>query len=173
MKTDIKLWKSYESKFSLEQSDLNYAALYLCKLKNFIYDVEFPKFIRTILVERGVSDMIFYYLEREGNENKLNEESIRDFIKEEEILEEQNSYYKSEKILLVQNDIEFIKNVVLKEPTRAECFPGGVDNYLKQQEKYIEFTQKFNKITKTEVIKDAGKYLNELGLTFNPNVREK
>lgn len=170
MKTDIKLWKSYEKMFGLEQSDLNYAALYLCKLKNFIYDVEFPKSIRTILVERGVSDMLFYYYERTSKPGEYDNKYIEKFIKEEEILEEQYSYYNSEKILLVQNDIEFIKNVILKEPTRAECFPGGVDDYLKQQEKYIEFTQKFNKITKTEVIKDAEKYLNELGLTFNPNV---
>ena len=37
MWSDIKTWKQYEYKFGLEKSDLNYAALHLCKLKSFLF----------------------------------------------------------------------------------------------------------------------------------------
>ena len=165
MLSDIKLWKMYEKEFNLEQSDLNYAVEYLCKLKNFIYDFPFPNNIRTILVERGVSDMLFYWMMKHGEDEKY----IKKFVKEEEILEEQYSYYNSEKILLVQKDRDFIRDVVLKEKTRADCFPGGVEDYLKQQEDYIDFTRKYNRILKVVEIKDAEKYIkNDLGLEFNP-----
>ena len=70
MLSDIKLWKMYEKEFNLEQSDLNYAVEYLCKLKNFIYDFPFPNNIRTILVERGVSDMLFYWTMKHGEDEK-------------------------------------------------------------------------------------------------------
>ena len=169
MWSDIKTWKQYEYKFGLEKSDLNYAALHLCRLKNYIYDITFPDQIRSILVERGVSDMLFYYYEKAGKLGKCNGKYVEKFVKEEEILEEQYSYYNPEKILLVQKDINFIKEVILKEPTRAECFPGGVNDYLEQQDKYIEFTNKYNKITDTIIIEDAEKYIKNLGLVYNPS----
>lgn len=163
MWSDIKTWKQYEYKFGLEKSDLNYAALHLCRLKNYIYDIPFSKNIRIILVERGVSDMMFYWSNKHGE----NEEDIRKVVNEEVMLEKQCSY--PEKILLVQKDINFIKEVILKEPTRAECFPGGVNDYLEQQDKYIEFTNKYNKITDTIIIEDAEKYIKSLGLVYNPS----
>lgn len=163
--SDIKSWKHYEKIIGIKQSDLNYAALHLCKLKSFIYDIPFSKNIRIILVERGVSDIMFYWSNKHGE----NEEDIRKVVNEEEILEEQYSYYNSEKILLVQKDTNFIRNVILKEPTRAECFPGGVEEYLEKQNKYIDFTNKYNKITNTIIIEDAEKYIKDLGLTFDPS----
>lgn len=163
--SDIKPWKHYEKLMNLEQNDLNYAALHLCKLKNFIYDIPFSKdFIKTILVERGVSDMLFYWSKKNGEDEKI----FNKILKEEDVIVEQNSYYTAEKILLIQKDIDFIKDVVLKEKTRSDCFPGGVEDYLKQQEEYINFTQKYNKITSIINIKDAEKYIKDLGFEYNP-----
>lgn len=167
--SDIKPWKYYEKLANLEQNDLNYAALHLCKLKNYLYDIPNINNIDTLLIERGVSDMLFYKLNRPNN--NITEDLINKILKEEYLLEEQNSYYEAEKILLIQLDIEFIRNVILKEKTRNECFPGGVEDYLKHQEKYIEYTKKYNNITNIIKIKDAKEYIEKnLGFEFNPEL---
>lgn len=155
--TDIKFWKSFEDELRLDKNDMNYAAQYLCKLKDFIYDVPFDKSVEMILVERGISDMLFYW----SNKNGIDEKLIKNSLHLEDMLIEQNSYYTSEKILLIQKDIDFIKDVVLKEKTRSDCFPGGVEEYLRKQEDYIKFTEKYNNIDKIIKIKDAEKYIKD------------
>ena len=69
-----------------------------------------------------------------------------------------------QKILLVQKDINFIKDTILKEPTRKEVFPGGLDDYLENQERYIEFTKKYNNISDIVYINNAMNYINNLSL---------
>ena len=161
----IKPWKRYEKVLNIEPNDLNYAALHLCRLSDYIDCIPFSEQVRTILVERGISDMLFYWSKKNGEDEEL----IKKAVLEEAYLTEQNSYYNAEKILLIQKDIDFIKDVVLKEKTRSDCFPGGVEDYLKQQEEYVSFTQKYNRITNTIVIKDAEKYIkDDLGLEYNP-----
>ena len=71
------------------------------------------------------------------------------------------------KILLIQRDVDFIDNVVLKEKTRAERFPRGVEDYLKAQDLYIDFTKKFNKIDEIIEITNAKNYLKKLGIDYN------
>ena len=62
--------------------------------------------------------------------------------------------------------MEFLKEVVLKEKTRAEVFPGGIQEYLEKQDKYVEFTKKYNKIDKEIVIDNAKEYIESLGIEF-------
>lgn len=164
----IKPWKDYEKGVfnnRLPYSDLNYANLHLCRLIDYVFQIPSGSGKNTLLVERGVSDMIFYWLKKDHREDEV---WIRSVIKEEDFICDQNSYYTPEKILLIQKDIDFIKDVILKEPKRAECFPGGVEEYLKQQDDYIEFTKKYNKISKVITIKDAKRYIeDDLGLKYD------
>lgn len=163
--SDIKVWKSYEREFNLPVSNLNYAALHLIKLKNYIYDTPHPG-IDTLLVERGVSDMIFYDKLTNGIDDKL----MNKLLHEEDVIVEQYSYYSPINILLIQKDIDFIRDVILKEKSRSSCFPGGVEEYLRKQDEYIKFTKEHNDIKQEINIKDAEKYIVDLGLTFDPNI---
>ena len=157
----IKLWKDLEVgefKGYIIPNHLNFALLHLCNLSN-ILKLEETKSSSTILVERGVTDPLFYY-------GQLNDERIREIVKKEEDL--CNSYLSNcaiEKILLIQEDVEFIEKVILNEPHRRAIFPD-VDSYMKKQEEYINFTRKYNNITKTIKIENAKEYLGSLGITF-------
>lgn len=159
----IKPWKRWSSdtfKGIPPVSDLNFALLHLCRLGDYVN--QFPN--KAFLVERGVSDMLFYYLqgsERVSEKGKM----FMDAIKEEEYLCERNSYLQPKKILLVQEDLSFVKDVILNEPTRKERFPD-VYSYLKAQDEYVEFTASKNKITEIIKIKDAKEYIQSLGLEF-------
>lgn len=161
----IKPWKDYEKGIfynRLPYSDLNYANLHLCRLIDHVYNIPSGS---TLLVERGVSDMIFYWL---GKGHGEDEEWIKSVVREENFICYQNSYYMPDRILLVMKDIDFIERVILREPKRKECFPGGVTDYLRRQDDYIEFTKKYNKITKTVTIKDAMSYIEQtLGLKYD------
>lgn len=164
----IKPWKDYEAgifKDKLPYSDLNYANLHLCGLIDHIYNIPSGSGKNTLLVERGVSDMIFYWMKKGHEED---EPWIKQVIREEEFICDQSSYYIPEKVLLVMKDVDFIENVILRESKRRECFLGGVGNYLKQQDDYIEFTKKYNKISSTVTIKDAKYYIeNDLGFEYD------
>lgn len=157
----IKPWKKHESgifKNRLSYSDLNYANLHFCILEYLCKESD--KESSTLLVERGVSDMIFYWLK---NGHKENEEWIRSVVEEESKIIDAPI----KKILLVQEDMDFIRNVILEEPSRRACFPGGLEDYLEQQEKYLEFTKKYNDISKIISIKDSRSYIeNDLGLDY-------
>jgi hypothetical protein len=107
-------------------------------------------------VERGITDMLFY------EETKDPEIIQRAVLQEQKILGDD---VEIEKILLIMLDKEFIAQKVLQEKTRREWF-DGVDDYLRKQTEYLEFTKKFNDITKKVVIENARKYLSELGIEF-------
>ena len=144
MWSDIKPWKRWENILGTQQDDRNYAILHLCNLRNAIKN-NWPPGVNNLLVERGVSDMLYYYYK---NNREIGENSkwIKDVVHEEDILCEQNSYYTPRRILLVQKDFDFVRDVILREPTRAKEFPGGVQEYMEHQDAYVEFTQKYNKI---------------------------
>ena len=166
MWSDIKPWKRWENILGTQQDDRNYAILHLCNLRNAIKN-NWPPGVNNLLVERGVSDMLYYYYK---NNREIGENSkwIKDVVHEEDILCEQNSYYTPRRILLVQKDFDFVRDVILREPTRAKEFPGGVQEYMEHQDAYVEFTQKYNKIDEVINIKDAEKYVNDLGFEFDP-----
>lgn len=158
----IKSWKNLENTlFSglIEYNDLNYALLHLCLLEEKIDELDDKS--SGLLVERGVTDMIFY----KTRDLKVVNDMWVDFITnyEESLCKE-----KPKKILLIQNDTKFIENVILNEPSRREKFPDGVESYLLDQEKYVDFTKKHNDITEIIEITNAEDYItNTLGLEFN------
>ena len=163
----IKPWKDYErGVFNSKPSDLNYANLHLCRLIDYLYQCP-SEGRESLLVERGVTDMLFYWLKKGNSPNPL-DTWIREVTREEDFLCDQNSYYMPERVLLIMKDIDFIENVILREPKRKECFPGGVMDYLEQQNEYVEFTKKYNKISSTVTIKDAKYYIeNDLGFKYD------
>lgn len=73
------------------------------------------------------------------------------------------------KILLVNKDEDFIRDVVLREPHRAQVFPGGVSEYLSEQDKYVSFTGRWNKIDDVREITNAREYIEGLGLKYIEN----
>lgn len=164
----IKQWKSWESNILCNKNnpcDLNFALLHLSRLKDREYSI--IKDNTVFYIERGISDMVFYWLLNNSTEpfedllvNLINEEiNISKFVGGDDI--------EPKKILLIQRDIDFIDNVVLREKTRAERFPRGVEDYLKAQDLYVDFTKKFNKIDEIIEITNAKNYLKKLGIDYN------
>ena len=157
VRSKIKTWKNLESGiFSglINYNDLNYALLHLCILEHEVDELKNEN--EKILVERGITDMFYFSLRN----TKMN---IKDDIIYSAVNKECD-ICKGEinKILLVQKDLKFIEDVVLKDPIRAKIFPEGLNQYLENQENYIEFTEKYNNITQIIEINDAKKYLAEL-----------
>ena len=168
LNSGIKQWKYWENSLLgglNNPSDLNYALLHLSRLKDMKFDLTEDS--TTLHVERGVSDMLFYWL-LSNPTYKNSETLIRNLIEEEISVSMVAGGDISEptKILLVQKDYEFVRDVVLNEPTRRERFLGGVDDYMLSQDRYIEFTKKFNKISEIIEITNARDYLRSLGLEW-------
>lgn len=189
----IKPWKSWEKNilgFKNNPSDLNFALLHLSRLKDREYSIIKENTI--FHVERGISDMVFYWLlcsptksyksdittDKEDIKKSLLSYSINALSNESmliNLIEEEIKISKvvggSEKdpikVLLVQKDIDFIKNVVLKEETRSDRFPNGVEDYLRAQDLYVDFTKQFNKIDEVIEITNAKDYLKNLGIEYN------
>ena len=67
---------------------------------------------------------------------------------------------------MIMLDEKFIAEKVLSEKTRANCFQG-VEEYLKKQKEYVEFTKKYNNISEEIKITDAREYLGTLGIEYN------
>lgn len=157
----IKSWKNLENTLFnglIEYNDLNYALLHLCLLEEKVDELDDKS--SGLLVERGVTDMIFY----KTRDLKVVNDMWVDFITnyEESLCKE-----KPKKILLIQNDTKFIENVILNEPSRREKFPD-LDTYLKCQDQYVKFCEKYNEITETIEITNAEDYItNTLGMEFN------
>ena len=158
----IKSWKNLENTLFnglIEYNDLNYALLHLTMLEDKMDELDDKS--SGLLVERGVTDMIFY----KTRDLKVVNDMWVDFITnyEESLCKE-----KPKKILLIQNDTKFIENVILNEPSRREKFLGGVTDYLRDQERYVDFTKKHNDITEIIEITNAEDYItNTLGMEFN------
>jgi len=154
--SEIKTWKTFENKLFpdlIPQSNLNLALLHLTNLKRIsgCYD-------KTIYIERGITDMIFY-------ENPdLSEDIIKRAVELEIGIVGGDSV---RKVLLVQKDVDFLTTHVLHDKIRSNVFPGGVNEYLEKQDKYVEFTKKHNHIDKVIEITNAKEYLRNLGVDFN------
>lgn len=166
----IKTWKRLETGiFSglVSRNDLNYALQHLCLLE---YVVGNNIDNKDILLERGISDMSYYKMRMYENiDPDASDSWIKNAVEEElRICQDQ-----PHKILLVQNDREFIENVVLSEKTRREVFPNGLDDYLRNQENYVTFTEKYNDISEVITINDARSYLESLGIEYNEEQNKK
>lgn len=161
LRSKIKSWKNLENSLFnglIEYNDLNYALLHLTLLEDKMDELDDKN--SGLLVERGVTDMLFY----KTRELKIVNDMWIGFITN---YEESLCREKPEKILLIQKDRNFIENVILNEPSRREKFPN-VDSYLKEQENYINFTKTYNNITEIIEITNAEDYItNTLGMEFN------
>ena len=157
----IKPWKSYESgvfKNLTAPDHLNFAMLHLCNLESILRETT----RQNILVERGVTDAIFYWLRNNPSAENECGWIIRAVEEELELCKGREV----NKTLLVMKDRDFIENTILSEPSRAAVFPLGVNSYLEDQEKYIEFTKRYNSISNTVEITYARDYFLSLGLMY-------
>ena len=169
MNSAIKQWKVWEKNLFHElnkPSDINLGLLHLCRLSDHVRESLNKKDIEVMYVERGVSDMMFYW---SGLKDSTPiEDMVVNAVKQESSICKEGNYIPV-KTLLIQKDQKFISDVILREPSRRECFPS-VEQYLEAQDKYIEFTRKYNDISEEIIIEDAERYItNDLGLTFNIN----
>lgn len=170
MRSKIKSWKKYQTTIFdglIEYNDLNYGILHLVGLESFLSGLCINE-QESAIIERGISDSIFYHTLRvrfPGSQKDL--ETINKAIQEELNL---LRGCKVRKILLVQEDTDFIGNVVLADQYRASCFKG-VDDYLEKQRKYVRFTEEYNKIDEVVKIVNAKDYIEKvLGQKFMEHV---
>lgn len=155
VRSRIKVWKGYRDKlfpWLFTESNLNYALLHLTQLE------EARNWKSDILIERGISDMLFYELI--SSPETINSETIIRAINQESKIFGNRSI---QKILLIMNDTGFIADTILSEPTRGKWF-SDVNDYLRKQEEYIEFTKTNNNIDTEIKIENAKDYLGKLGI---------
>lgn len=168
MWSGIKQWKYWEELIKRKNGPhhLNLALLHLSRLKDKEYNI--TKDNTTLFVERGVSDMLFYWLHNLPAMSE-NETIIKNLIEEEISVSKiaAGGEEKPWKVLLIQRDYDFVQNIVLKEFTRSECFPGGIKDYINAQDRYISFTKKYNDINEIIEIDNAKEYLKKLGIEWD------
>ena len=166
----IKYWKSLEDKIDRynNPNHLNLALLHLSRMNDKLFDIS--KDGTTLHIERGITDMLFYWL---NSVPVVNSETVINNLVEEEL--RVSGFIAGDidkpvirKILLIQQDYGFVENVVFKEFSRSSCFPGGIRDYINAQDRYISFTKKYNKIDEEIYIPNAKEYLSGLGISFNP-----
>ena len=171
----IKPWKDIMERIfdnTKDEDHRDYTLLHLSILSHVVEDAKMwwpgreDCIEKDINVERGVTDSLYYW-----TRGKIYGREVEDQIARavEEELRIASAVGNVKKILLVNKDSEFIKNVILKEPHRAQVFPGGLEDYLEQQEKYIAFTSRWNKIDEVRVIENARDYIESLGLKYIEN----
>lgn len=172
----IKPWKDIMGRIfntTKTEDHRDYALLHLCTMRNVIEEIDeysidsYNLLEKTILIERGVTDPLYYWLR--GKVFGQNEEEIIERAVQEE-LDIISGYGDIKKILLVNQDKDFIRDVVLQEPHRSGVFPGGVEQYLKEQEDYISWTARWNNINEVREIKNAREYIEGLGLEYIENL---
>ena len=171
----IKPWKDIMGRVfgtTKPEDHRDYVLLHLCTIENILGGMDeeaslsYNLLPRTVLVERGVTDSLYYWL-RDKIFGKSEEEIIERAVEEE--LNLLSGHGDIKKSLLVNQDRDFIKDVVLREPHRSGVFPGGVEQYLKEQENYISWTARWNKINEVREIKSAREYIEGLGLEYIEN----
>ena len=162
----IKPWKDIMGRIfdnTKEEDHRDYTLLHLSLLTHIIGDVKSGEDVN---IERGVTDSLYYWTRGKIYGREIEEEIARAVEEELRIVSGMGDI---KKILLVNKDTEFIKNVVLSEPHRSQVFPGGLEDYLSQQDKYIAFTSRWNKIDEVREITNARDYIEGLGLEYIEN----
>lgn len=171
MESAIKPWKSYQ--FGIfngltEYNDLTYTILHLVRLRDFVHTHLEDD---SVIVERGVTDSLFYYYYNKEFPSGRGREENKDFIMN--VIGAENTsllpdFSRIEKILLIQKDKDFVKNEVLSDPYRKKTFNNDPELYFDLQNTYVEFTQKYNKIDEVIEIKNAKEYITlDLGENWN------
>jgi hypothetical protein len=134
---------------------LNYALLHLTRLQDYVYgDYDF-------IIERGVTDPLYYEYQKQPE--LITPSIISSAVEKESEILCRNKIHKT---LMIMLDEKFIAEKVLSEKTRADCFQG-VEEYLKKQENYVDFTRTYNHIDEEIKINDAKDYLMHLGVEYN------
>lgn len=161
MNSTIKEWKAVEQgplEGEVFPSSLNYANLFLNRLGDF------TKTKKNLLIERGVSDMLFYHELFIGGSDNLIYKKFRDIIDmENNILKN----YDVKRILLIQKDSRIINEFVLNNGLRNSLcnktpWFTDLDSYLKAQEDYVKFTKHHNEFFEIVEITDADDFCNKL-----------
>lgn len=161
MRSKIKSWKKYQTTIFddlTEYNDLNYGILHLVGLESFLSGLCINE-QKGAIIERGISDSIFYH-----TINTRFPGSAEDLkVIESAVQEELNLLRgcKVRKILLVQEDTDFIRDRVLADQYRAGCFKD-VNDYLEKQRKYVRFTEEYNKIDSVVKISNAKDYIEKV-----------
>lgn len=165
MESAIKRWKYYQFgtfEGKTDYHDSTYGILHLVRLKDFLEGTT----EQSCVVERGITDSIFYSIYNTELETTPEDSSfIKACIEEEDKL---LSGANVQRILLVQKDYDFVRDVVLKEPSRKRTFKDDPDKYMELQDKYVRFTTTYNKIDKIININNAKEYIESLGLEYKP-----
>jgi len=158
IRSTIKVWKQNRDllfPWLCNESNLNYALLHLTRLQDYVYGSY------NFVIERGITDPLYYEYQKQPG--LITPTIISSAVtRESEILQGRDC----QKTLMIMLDKEFIAGKTLSEKTRADWFQG-VEEYLKKQEDYVEFTKKYNDITEIIEIKDAREYLESLGIEYN------
>jgi hypothetical protein len=158
IRSAIKNWKyNRDALFPwlCNESNLNYALLHLTRLQDYVYgDYDF-------IIERGVTDPLYYEYQKQPE--LITPSIISSAVEKESEILCKNKIHKT---LMIMLDEKFIAEKVLSEKTRADCFQG-VEEYLKKQENYVEFTRTYNHIDEEIKINDAKDYLMRLGVEYN------
>ena len=167
MESSIKPWKYYQFglfKDLTEYNDLTYGILHMVRLREFMEQNHEED---DLLIERGVTDTLFYYYYNSGEPRLENSEFIRSVVCAEKSLLCPD-FSKIERILLVQEDKDFVKDEVLKDEYRKRTFNNDPNLYFDLQEKYVDFTTKYNSIDSVIRINNAKEYVTEtLGEHWN------
>lgn len=168
MDSAIKRWKYYQfGIFSglTEYTDLTYGILHLVRLREFMDKNHSAE--NDLIIERGITDSLFYYYYNDGfNVEAGMDENltlINNATAQEQILLLPD-FYRIERILLIQEDKDFVRDVVFQDEFRRKTFKNDPDLYFKMQDLYVSFTKRHNVIDKVIRITSAKEYIeNTLG----------
>ena len=159
--SQIKSWKYYQNgvfKGKVEDNNLLFSILHLTRLREFVDANHYEGF--NLAVERGVTDSLFYWISCKGGIiSEEDDAMIKEAVRQEHHLLLPD-FYLIKKTLLIQKDKDFIENEIFKEPTRREKFSGSLENYLESQDRYVEFTKRYNNIDEVIEITNAKDYIN-------------
>lgn len=160
--SDTKPFFEYDEKYFNWSGRPNDSHLAIHRLLTLNLDGYLPK-DEDIVIERGITDNLFCIPNRgiSGLES-YDDIKIDELVNlETNILLNRAGANNIDKILLVMEDKDFIESRVLNNKYRKAIYPD-LDIYMKKQKEYIEFTEKWNKISKKIIVRDALNYIKML-----------
>lgn len=160
--SDTKPFFSYDEKYFNWSGRPNDSHLAIHRLLTLDLEGYLPK-DQDIVIERGVTDNLFCIPNRKIQGLESYEDiKIKELVDlEENILLNRTGLSNIDKILLVMEDKNFIESRVLNNKYRKAIYPN-LDIYIEKQNEYIEFTEKWNKVSKKIIIRDALNYIKLL-----------
>lgn len=162
--TKNKFWKTHRNlpvfRDAIQDSSMVLCLLQLARLDDFMNNNEAAQ---SLYIERGLIDNLFFHYHFDSvfdDEDKPEENRflIKEILKlESTTLKDSNV----KRVLLIQKDVDFIKDVIFKNPVRNSTFRGDLDCYLKTQEIYVDFVKRYHKLDEIYEITDAEKFITE------------